>query len=42
MLVGWGRWLELRLPPGEGNIPGRIWAVCLMLVGLLLIFYREA
>jgi len=42
MLVGWGRWLELRLPPAEGNIPGRIWAVCLMLVGLLLIFYREA
>ena len=42
MLVGWGRWLELRLPPGEGKIPGRIWAVCLMLVGLLLIFYREA
>jgi len=42
MLVGWGRWLELRLPPGEGKIPGRIWALCLTLVGVLLIFYREA
>ena len=42
MLVGWGRWLELRLSPDEGAIPGRIWSVSLALIGLLLIFYREA
>ncbi len=42
MLVGWGRWLELRLPPGETALPGRIWSVGLALVGALLLLYRES
>lgn len=38
--VGWGRWLELRLPE-VGHTAGWIWRVCLVAVGLLLLFYRE-
>jgi putative copper resistance protein D len=39
--VGWGRWLELRMP-GAGHAPGWFWTVCLIAVGLILIVYREA
>ena len=48
--AGWARWLELRL--GHGDARGRdervrraaawIWPVCLLLVGLLLLNYRES
>jgi len=41
IVVGWSRWLELRLPDREGAVAGRIWAPCLALIGLLLLFYRE-
>jgi len=41
MLVGWGRWLELRLPPAKATFRDA-YGRRLMLVGLLLIFYREA
>ncbi len=39
--MGWGRWLELRLP-GAGRGPGWLWTGCLIVVGLILIVYREA
>ena len=42
MLVGWTRWLELRLPEARQRVPGSIWAVGLALIGVLLIFYRES
>jgi len=42
MLVGWGRWLELRLPPGETALPGRVWSIGLAMVGVLLLLYRES
>jgi putative copper resistance protein D len=38
--VGWGRWLELRLPAAE-RAGGWLWRGCLLTVGLLLVFYRE-
>jgi putative copper resistance protein D len=41
VFVGWGRWLELRLPPPENRAPGRLWSVSLVLLGALLLFYRE-
>jgi putative copper resistance protein D len=41
LLVGWSRWLELRLPPAEGGGPGRVWGPALTLFGLILVFYRE-
>jgi copper resistance protein D len=42
MLVGWGRWLELRLAPDSDRLPGRLWAGGLVAVGLLLVLYRES
>ena len=42
MAVGWGRWLELRLPGNEARLPGRIWALCFTLIGALLLIYRES
>jgi putative copper resistance protein D len=39
--VGWGRWLELRLP-AAGRGPGWLWTLCLIAVGLILVVYREA
>jgi copper resistance protein D len=38
---GWSRWLELRLPPENATIPSWIWRICFVLIGLILIFYRE-
>ena len=42
LVIGWGRWLELRLPEGRRRVPGALWAVGLVLVGALLIIYRES
>jgi putative copper resistance protein D len=42
MAAGWGRWLELRLNPPGSRIAGWIWPLCFMLVGALLLLYREA
>ena len=42
IMVGWTRWLELRLPEGRRRLPGSVWAVGLALIGLLLIIYRES
>jgi putative copper resistance protein D len=41
LLVGWNRWLELRLAPAPASHPGRLWAPALAVFGLILIFYRE-
>lgn len=41
LAIGWGRWLELRLPPPENRVPGRVWAVAFTLVGVMLLIYRE-
>jgi putative copper resistance protein D len=40
--AGWARWLELRLDPPANRWCGWIWPVCFLLVGLLLLSYREA
>jgi len=40
--AGWARWLELRLDPPAGRIAAWIWPICLVLVGLVLLNYREA
>ncbi len=42
MVVGWARWLELRLSLGERRIPSQIWPVAFTLIGVFLIFYRES
>ena len=42
LAVGWARWLELRLSPGDDRLPARVWASALVAVGVLLVFYRES
>ncbi|HEX4582227.1 MAG TPA: CopD family protein [Acidobacteriaceae bacterium] len=41
--AGWARWLELRLPKEEGErrVAGYVWPMALMLVGMVLLDYRE-
>ena len=34
VLIGWARWLELRLPPGDGHVAARVWPPAMALVGL--------
>src|SRR6185312_5006770 len=40
--AGWARWLELRLDEPGSRIASRIWPVAFVLVGILLLLYREA
>jgi copper resistance protein D len=44
--AGWSRWLELRLDPEASPIAWRVarwlWPLCFVLVGLILLNYREA
>ena len=40
--AGWARWLELRLDPPAGRIAAWVWPICLVMVGLVLLNYREA
>jgi putative copper resistance protein D len=42
VLVGWGRWLELRLVPPEDRLPGRLSACAMAVIGVLLLLYRES
>ena len=39
--AGWSRWLELRLPASQRQIPAWIWPMCFVLIGTLLLNYRE-
>ncbi len=42
VLAGWSRWLQLRLPKDEGALAARIWPVCFIVIGAILLNYREA
>jgi len=42
VLVGWGRWLELRLAAPDDRLPGRLSACAMAVIGVLLLFYRES
>src|SRR6267143_983201 len=41
--AGWSRWLELRLPPENRtrNAMARLWPACIVLIGVILLNYRE-
>ncbi len=41
VVTGAARWLELRLPLPVRRVPGVLWTVCMILVGFVLLFYRE-
>ena len=40
IVAGWSRWVEIRSPGAK--VTGWVWPVCFVLIGLMLIFYREA
>ena len=42
LAIGWGRWLELRLPSADDRLPGRLWTTAFAMIGLLLLLYRES
>ena len=41
--AGWSRWLELRLPAENQtrNVVARLWPLCIALIGVVLLNYRE-
>ena len=40
--AGWARWLELRADGPVRRVAGWMWPVCFLLVGAILLLYREA
>jgi len=42
VIVGVGRLVELRLPKPASRLPGFLWTACVVLIGFVLLFYREA
>ena len=40
--AGWSRWLELRTNGSVSRIAGWIWPLCFLIVGVILLIYREA
>ena len=42
VMAGWSRWLEIRLTQDRTSILAWIWPVCFVLIGALLLNYREA
>ena len=41
-VVAAGRWLELRLAPPAGRVAGGAAALAMLIIALILVFYREA
>jgi copper resistance protein D len=41
VFTGAARWLELRLLPPTGRLGGVVWRICLLVSGLVLLFYHE-
>jgi putative copper resistance protein D len=39
--AGWSRWLELRLTIPQKRVAAWIWPACLVLIGVVLLNYRE-
>jgi putative copper resistance protein D len=42
VVAGWSRWLEQRLDGAWRRFPSTVWPVCFVMIGLILLFYREA
>jgi putative copper resistance protein D len=42
VLAGWSRWVQVRLPQDRSGILGRIWPLCFVAIGAILLNYREA
>jgi len=42
IIAGWARWLEVEAPEADGRWAGWLWPACFIIIGLLLVGYREA
>ncbi len=43
VIAGWARWLEIRLPDARAVRAVRwVWPVCFILIGAVLLNYRES
>jgi putative copper resistance protein D len=42
IVAGWSRWLELRLPGRVARVAAWVWPGCFVVIGALLVLYREA
>ena len=42
IIAGWSRWLQLRLPARDQAFASWIWPMCFVLIGGILLNYREA
>lgn len=42
VLAGWARWTELRITPEVRKVFSWIWPICFVLIGTMLLLYREA
>lgn len=42
VVAGWSRWIEIRLPDRRTRITAWIWPVCFVLIGTVLLLYRES
>jgi len=42
LVIGWTRWLELRLAAPDDRLPAWLWSSSLALVGVVLLLYRES
>jgi len=42
LVIGWSRWLELRLPSPDDRLPAWLSGTALALVGVVLLLYRES
>jgi putative copper resistance protein D len=40
--AAWARWLEIRLDQRAQRVAGYVWPVCFILIGFILLAYREA
>jgi putative copper resistance protein D len=40
--AAWARWLEIRLDQRAHRVAGYVWPVCFILIGFILLAYREA
>ena len=42
VIAGWARWVEVRLPGRSTQVVTWIWPVCFVLIGVILLNYRES
>ncbi len=42
VIAGWARWTELRITPDTRRIFSWIWPICFVMIGTVLMLYREA